>query len=85
MGQRTRLFTDARHKAVHLPEDFRVNTRDVYITRDGDTGDLVISAGAEDEWDGFILFDENGDRPFAPVLRRDHPEVDDGAFRWFGD
>lgn len=53
MAQRAKLFMNGRSQAVRLPVEFRFNTEEVFIRRDPETGDVVLSARPT-TWDGFL-------------------------------
>jgi len=74
-----KIFTTGRSQAVRLPAEFRFDTGEVYIRRDPDTGDVVLSRRPGDWKEFFALADathipddflaDRGDAPPAP--RRD--------------
>jgi antitoxin VapB len=41
--RRAKLFKNGASQAIRLPAEFRFNTEEVYITRDDETGDVVLS------------------------------------------
>ena len=43
MRQKAKIFSNGRSQAVRLPAEFRFNTREVYIRRDPQTGDVILS------------------------------------------
>ncbi|MBZ0255551.1 type II toxin-antitoxin system VapB family antitoxin [bacterium] len=49
-----KVFMNGRSQAVRLPLDFRFKTKEVYIRRDEETGDVILSEKPED-WDAFFL------------------------------
>ena len=53
MTQTARLFTNGRSQAVRLPAAFRFDTTEVFIRRDPETGDVILSRKPAD-WEGFI-------------------------------
>lgn len=53
MTQRAKLFVTGRSQAVRLPREFRFEGEDVFIRRDAETGDVVLSR-RPDSWDGFL-------------------------------
>lgn len=53
MGQVAKIFTNGRSQAVRLPAKFRFETKEVYIRRDPETGDVILSRKPE-SWDGFF-------------------------------
>ena len=38
-----KLFMNGRSQAVRLPVDFRFDCKEVFIRKDADTGDIIIS------------------------------------------
>jgi antitoxin VapB len=59
--QKTRVFRNGRSQAVHIPVDYRFSTDEVYIRRDEQTGDLILSQHAPSSWDKvFAILDEAG-------------------------
>ncbi len=61
MTSRTaKLFTTGRSQAVRLPAEYRFEGREVFVRRDPDTGDVILSR-KPDTWDGlFELYDKGG-------------------------
>lgn len=53
MSQVAKLFTNGRSQAVRLPAAYRFNTQEVFIRRDPDTGDVILSRKPEN-WDSFL-------------------------------
>lgn len=53
MGQVAKLFVNGRSQAVRLPAAFRFDTKEVFIRRDPDTGDVILSRRPAD-WQGFL-------------------------------
>lgn len=43
MRHTAKLFMNGRSQAVRLPANYRFNCKEVYIRRNPDTGDVVIS------------------------------------------
>jgi len=41
--QKARVFMSGRSQAVRIPAEFRFSTDEVYIRRDQQTGDLILS------------------------------------------
>lgn len=48
-----KLFPNGRSQAVRLPAAFRFEGEEVYIRRDEETGEIVLSA-VPNSWDGFF-------------------------------
>jgi antitoxin VapB len=55
-----KLFKNGASQAVRLPAEFRFEGSEVYVTRDDQTGDVVLSnrPGAK-TWRGFFAFMED--------------------------
>ncbi len=53
MTQVAKIFVNGRSQAVRLPAAFRFDTTEVFIRRDDETGDVILSR-RPDSWDGFL-------------------------------
>ncbi len=53
MSQKAKLFMNGRSQAVRLPANFRFDCEEVYIRRDPETGDVVISK-KPGSWESFF-------------------------------
>ena len=53
MSQIAKLFTNGRSQAVRLPAAYRFDTKEVFIRRDPETGDVVLSRKPA-TWDDFF-------------------------------
>jgi len=53
VSQTAKLFTNGRSQAVRLPASYRFKGKEVYIHRDPETGDVILSAKPTD-WEGFF-------------------------------
>lgn len=53
MRHTAKLFMNGRSQAVRLPIKFRFNCKEVYIRKDSETGDVIISKKPE-SWDDFF-------------------------------
>lgn len=53
MPQTAKLFTNGRSQAVRLPAAYRFEGSEVFIRRDPESGDVILSA-KPDSWDGFL-------------------------------
>jgi len=62
MPQSAKLFLDGGDQAVLLPEGFRFEGKEVYIRRDADTGDVVLSQHRPG-WDRFFALLKTADFP----------------------
>ena len=55
-----KLFTTGRSQAVRLPAEFRFEGSEVFVRRDPESGDVILSR-KPDSWDGlFELYGKNG-------------------------
>lgn len=52
--QTAKVFTTGRSQAVRLPAAFRFDTKEVYIRKDSETGDVILSRKPT-SWDGFFI------------------------------
>ena len=53
MSQVAKLFTNGRSQAVRLPDAFRFEAKEVFIRRDPETGDVILSRRPAD-WGTFL-------------------------------
>lgn len=53
MSQIAKLFINGRSQAVRLPLAFRFDTKEVYISQDPETGDVILSRKPAN-WDDFF-------------------------------
>jgi len=59
--QKARVFKNGRSQAVRIPAEYRLSTKEVYVRRDEQTGDLILSQDAPTNWDRiFKAIDEAG-------------------------
>ncbi|HLF67607.1 MAG TPA: AbrB/MazE/SpoVT family DNA-binding domain-containing protein [Gammaproteobacteria bacterium] len=54
MNDLAKIFINGRSQAVRLPAAYRFDSKEVYIHRDPETGDVILSAKPEN-WNGFLL------------------------------
>lgn len=54
-----KLFPNGRSQAVRLPVPFRFEGDEVYIRRDAETGEVILSA-VPNSWDGFFALRDAG-------------------------
>ena len=71
MTQVAKLFMNGRSQAVRLPASYRFDCDEVYIRRDPETGDVVISKKPE-SWDDFFELREQLDVPEDFMDERDN-------------
>ena len=58
MSEKTaKLFANGRSQAVRLPVPFRFEGDEVYIRKDPETGEVILSA-MPNSWDGFFQLRE---------------------------
>ncbi len=55
-----KIFMTGRSQAVRLPAEFRFDTDEVYVRRDPETGDVVLSRRPGDWQEFFALADAAG-------------------------
>jgi antitoxin VapB len=76
MPRTAKLFRNGRSQAVRLPSEFRFEGSEVFIRRDGPTGDVVLSRRPE-SWESFfelaqgVPADFMADRGDRPPQKRD--------------
>jgi antitoxin VapB len=77
LARTAKLFRNGRSQALRLPVEYRFEGSEVYIRRDAETGDIIISR-RPDSWQAFFdLADKIGvpdeflsDRDNAPPQKR---------------
>lgn len=62
MSQIAKVFMNGRSQAIRLPAAFRFEEKEVFIRRDANTGDLILSRKPEN-WDGFFFALNDTDIP----------------------
>lgn len=85
MSQVAKLFVNGRSQAVRLPAAFRFDTKEVFIRRDPETGDVILSRRPAD-WDGFFAALKTADVPddFLEAADRNQVEQDRDPFEGSG-
>jgi antitoxin VapB len=76
---KARVFFSGRSQAVRIPAEFRFTTDEVYIRRDPQSGDLILSESPVKTWkEIFAALDKAGvpddflaDRDTRPPQKRD--------------
>jgi len=71
MSQVAKIFTNGRSQAVRLPAAYRFDTKEVFIRRDPETGDVILSRKPA-SWDDFFAVLKGADIP-AEFLDRTEP------------
>lgn len=62
MAQTAKLFRNGRSQAVRLPAEFRFEGSEVYVRRDPESGDVILSRRPE-SWEDFFEFMKAVDVP----------------------
>lgn len=62
MTQSAKIFTNGRSQAVRLPARYRFDCKEVYIRRDKNTGDVILSR-KPDSWNDFLTLKARIDIP----------------------
>ena len=79
-----KLFTTGRSQAVRLPVEFRFEGSEVFIRRDPQTGDVILSRKPE-SWDGLFELYGKDDVPgdfMGPADRKQPPQNRDPFKGW---
>jgi len=71
-----KLFMNGRSQAVRLPVNYRFNCDEVYIRKDPETGDVIISR-KPGSWDGFFKMAGTSDMPEDFMTERDNEALQD--------
>lgn len=76
-----KLFKNGRSQAVRLPAEFRFDASEVYIRRDPESGDVILSRRPT-TWDGFFAALKQAEVPadFLDAGERDHGAQDRDPF-----
>lgn len=67
-----KLFRNGRSQAVRLPSEFRFEGAEVFIRRDPETGDVILSR-RPDSWQSFFAIAKEGVPEDFMSDRRDQP------------
>jgi antitoxin VapB len=62
MDRVAKVFTNGRSQAVRLPAAYRFDTKEVFIRKDPQTGDVILSRKPA-TWDGFFAALKGADVP----------------------
>jgi antitoxin VapB len=62
MSQVAKLFTNGRSQAVRLPAAYRFDTNEVFIRKDPETGDVILSRKPA-TWESFFAALKGADVP----------------------
>lgn len=66
-----KLFPNGRSQAVRLPSQFRFEGDEVYIRRDPETGDIILSR-VPNSWDEFFAMRNSGVEGASDFLKDRH-------------
>lgn len=78
MRHTAKLFMNGRSQAVRIPSAFRFDCEEVYIRKDPDTGDIILSR-RPGSWEDFFKLMETIEVPTDFMAERDNelpPERD---------
>ena len=86
MTTRAKLFINGRSQAVRLPAAFRFGTNEVFVRRDPETGDVILSRRPA-SWDGFFNALQGADVPpdFVDEKDRNQRMQDRDSLEGLGD
>jgi antitoxin VapB len=76
MGRIAKLFKNGRSQAVRLPAEFRFQETEVYIRRDPETGDVILSR-RPGSWGSFFALRDSMDIPDDFMADRDNGPPED--------
>lgn len=81
MNHTAKVFNNGRSQAVRLPAAYRFDTSEVFIRRDAQTGDVVLSRRPQ-TWDGFFAALQTANVPsdFLDTADRDQGQHDRDPF-----
>lgn len=71
MRHTAKLFMNGRSQAVRLPVNYRFDCDEVYIRKDPETGDIIISK-KPGTWDDFFTLLDTMDIPENFMTERDN-------------
>lgn len=71
MRHTAKLFMNGRSQAVRLPANYRFDCEEVYIRRDPETGDVIISR-KPGTWEDFFEMMDSIDVPEDFMAERDN-------------
>ncbi len=76
MRHTAKLFMNGRSQAVRLPVNYRFDCDEVYIRKDPESGDVIISR-KPGSWDDFFKLLETIDIPETFMTERDNEIAQD--------
>jgi antitoxin VapB len=86
MSHVAKIFTNGRSQAVRLPAAYRFNTKEVFIHKDMETGDVILSSKPAD-WVDFFKALKAADVPdnFLDENERDQGTQNRDPFEGYGE
>lgn len=78
---KARVFMSGRSQAVRIPAEFRFSAKEVYVRRDPQSGDLILSESPGDWKTIFAALDEAG-VPDDFLVERDRDTPEDREALW---
>ena len=75
MSVTAKIFISGRSQAVRLPKEFRFEGKEVFISRDAITGNVILSHHP-DSWSGLFALDETTEVPADFMTAEDRKETD---------
>ncbi len=86
MSQVAKLFINGRSQAVRLPAAYRFAGKEVFIRRDAETGNVILSRRPE-SWDDFFIALKTADVPndFLDAADRNQGAQDRDPFAGCGE
>jgi antitoxin VapB len=70
MFQLAKIFQNGRSQAVRLPASYRFDCKEVYISRDPASGNVILSRKPE-SWDDFFAFVDTHAKDMPPDFLAD--------------
>jgi antitoxin VapB len=74
MSQVAKIFTNGRSQAVRLPAAFRFEGDEVFVRKDEETGDVILSRKQAD-WDSFFRVVDGAPAPADFLDREERDQV----------
>jgi antitoxin VapB len=63
MKRTAKLFCNGRSQAVRLPAEFRFEGSEVFVEKDPDTGNVILSPKPHSSWEKFFKLRDQVDVP----------------------
>jgi len=75
MSDVAKIFINGRSQAVRLPLAYRFGTKEVFIRKDPETGDIILSA-KPDSWDTFFVAQAAAVVPQSFLSQAERPKAE---------